>query len=768
MSLALGFFRFVAKAAMDCAGMGFAGDFAAELLPEMARRVYGGWAKDRPPSQAACELEAVAALPDHEARRLAEEAIRLEFAAVPADLHLSLVKYLTRLPAQARQTRAGDGPLVIGRPLDVMPLLPARLPRFTAGQQAPGFPDWRLEELLGQGGFGEVWKARHPHLPPVALKYCLDPAAARFLRNEADLLGRIIAQGRHEGLVALLDTALCTDPPCLKYEYVSGGDLAGLVPRWQKESPGRRAVLALETVARLAGTLARLHALSPPIVHRDIKPANVLIGADGKARLADLGIGAVAAPTGSAVQTTALRGACTPLYASAQQLRGEEAHPRDDVFALGVVWYQLLTGQLGDRPQTDWREELHGKGLDEAGMEVLGRCLAVRPERRWADAGAVLRELEKLREGMCDDPEEEELGDDPLDAAARLQRRLARAQENIARARVLAEQRHDYLGAVRVLERLPGALRDEAMVEGLRERHGRRQELRARIRKESKLLKFEGLHDRLAEYLALAPDDEEMRRLLDVVPYRPGREAVNECGMSFVLVPAGEFVMGSAEGEAGRHHDEGPTRRVVMENAYYLGIHQVTQGQYQAVMGSNPSLFRAVAGEDARAFPVEHVSWEDAVEFCRRLSEMPGERRRKRKYRLPTEAEWEHACRAGSRDPFAFGGSLGSGDANCDGRHPYGSRLKGTFLRRPSVVGSYKANAWGLFDMHGNVWEWCQDWYDGGPRRAVGGPKTGTMKVMRGGSWQNHARLCRSASRESMTPTYRGPASGFRVVLEVG
>lgn len=611
---------------------------------------------------------------------------------------------------------------------------------------------------------GEVWLADHLSLrTQVVVKFlgplvAQDPAnLARFQREAA-----AAAQVRSPHVVQTFDFGV--SPEGVAYivmELLEGRDLSQVL---------RDRTLSLVEAAHLVEGVARAltKAHERGIVHRDIKPANVLIGADGKARLADLGIGAVAAPTGSAVQTTALRGACTPLYASAQQLRGEEAHPRDDVFALGVVWYQLLTGQLGDRPQTDWREELHGKGLDEAGMEVLGRCLAVRPERRWADAGAVLRELEKLREGMCDDPEEEELGDDPLDAAARLQRRLARAQENIARARVLAEQRHDYLGAVRVLERLPGALRDEAMVEGLRERHGRRQELRARIRKESKLLKFEGLHDRLAEYLALAPDDEEMRRLLDVVPYRPGREAVNECGMSFVLVPAGEFVMGSAEGEAGRHHDEGPTRRVVMENAYYLGIHQVTQGQYQAVMGSNPSLFRAVAGEDARAFPVEHVSWEDAVEFCRRLSEMPGERRRKRKYRLPTEAEWEHACRAGSRDPFAFGGSLGSGDANCDGRHPYGSRLKGTFLRRPSVVGSYKANAWGLFDMHGNVWEWCQDWYDGGPRRAVGGPKTGTMKVMRGGSWQNHARLCRSASRESMTPTYRGPASGLRVVLEVG
>jgi formylglycine-generating enzyme required for sulfatase activity len=772
MSLCLSFFRFVARAALECVGFGAAGELFADVVPDLAVRLYRGWAGEKDPEEAAAELRAVAATPDIEAARLAEQAILLEFAPLPANLHLSLVRYLTSLPASVRQTCPGNGPLIIGRPLDVMPLLPTRLPRFRAGQAAPGFSDWTLDTLLGMGGFGEVWKARHPHLPPTALKYCLDPSAARYLRNEADLLGRIISQGRVEGLVALLDTSLNNDPPCLKYEYVPGGDLAALMGKWRKERPARRARLVLGVMTRLAKTLARLHALSPPIVHRDIKPANVLIDANGSPRLADLGIGAVASPQAATVQTTAMRGACTPLYASPQQMRGEPASPRDDVFALGVVWYQMLTGELADRPQTDWREELQGKGIDEAGVEVLGRCLAVKHERRWADAGELLRQLEGLHEPGDDGPEEEELGDDPLDTAARLRRSLARAQEGLTKAMALAEERRDYLGAVKVLERLPEPFRDEALIAGLRERHETAQMLRRRIRQDSKRMQFEGLHGRILEYLKLAPDDEEVRRLLEVVPYKPGREVNNDVGMRFVLIESGQFLMGSPEHEQGRYHDEGPAHRVSLERPYYLGTHPVTQEQYQRVMGNNPSRFRSVGGQDARLFPVEMVSWEDAAEFCRRLAELPDERARGHRYRLPTEAEWEHACRANCSGPFTGGNSLGSEDANFDGRHPYGSRLKGTLLRRPSVVGTYRANAFGLYDMHGNVWEWCHDWYGKewyrrSPETSPSGPKSGEARVLRGGSWQNHGKLCRSAARDSMTPGYRGPAVGFRVVLEV-
>jgi formylglycine-generating enzyme required for sulfatase activity len=231
--------------------------------------------------------------------------------------------------------------------------------------------------------------------------------------------------------------------------------------------------------------------------------------------------------------------------------------------------------------------------------------------------------------------------------------------------------------------------------------------------------------------------------------------------------------MGSPGGEVGRSPDEGPPQVISITRPFYLGAHPVTQEQYQHVAGVNPSHFRVVPGHDTRRFPVENVSWEEAVGFCKALSSLPQERRHGRTYRLPSEAEWEYCCRAGQRDQtFSFGRNLSSTQANFDGRHPYGSAGRGDFLERPTAVGSYLANAFGLYDMHGNVWEWVADWYSeswyrNSPRVDPAGPPNGSERVLRGGSWQNHGRLCRSACRDRAGVSYRSLNAGFRVVLEV-
>ncbi len=799
-------FRFVCKAALECAGFGLAGDLVADVLPEMARLVYGWWVKDRPAADVRAEAQAVAQVSDEEARRLAARAVAEEAACRPEEVQLELISYLAQLPAAVRQTqrRPADpsgrtvcAGLSIRRPADVLALLPARAPRFHKGDRAPGFADWELEELLGVGGFGEVWKAVNPHLPPVALKFCLDPTTAAFLRNEADLLGRVVRQGKHPGVVALLNTSLSTDPPGLMYEYVSGSDLAGLVQQWQASPPEDRGDCVLGLIRQLAGTVGYFHRLSPPIVHRDLKPANVLVAPAGQAgrlsyevKVADLGIGGIAAAQAMGRGTlvgrtlpTGLRGSCTPLYASPQQLRGEAPDPRDDVFALGVIWYQLLTGELTERPGADWREELEGVAGEAA--DLLGRCLAVRAERRLPDAAALADALARLEEpprgrdavlvavGAGAEAEEED-SDDPLDLAGQLQRSLARAQQTLARAMELTEKKHDYATAVRLLEGLPEAFRDSAFLDVVRQRRDRVDVLRQEVQRGARLHRFAGLRDRVEELLDLVPEDEEARRLLGIVPWEPGPEMVNAIGMKLVLVPAGTFWMGSPESEAGRSRDEGPRRLVEIGSGFYLGCHPVTQEQYQRVMGSNPSRFRVVPGQDTRRFPVENVSWEEAAAFCAALSALPEEKRRGRVYRLPTEAEWEYACRAGSEtsQPFHFGSSLSSSQANFDGRHPYGCGSRGEFLQRTSAVGSYPGNAWGLYDMHGNVWEWTSDFYAEDayrrcPRRDPCGPSSGRERVLRGGSWQNHARLCRAACRDRAGVEYRSLNAGFRVVAEV-
>ncbi|MBU6175929.1 MAG: SUMF1/EgtB/PvdO family nonheme iron enzyme, partial [Planctomycetes bacterium] len=182
---------------------------------------------------------------------------------------------------------------------------------------------------------------------------------------------------------------------------------------------------------------------------------------------------------------------------------------------------------------------------------------------------------------------------------------------------------------------------------------------------------------------------------------------VNSLGMEFVVIAPGRFWMGSPSGEKGRYADEGPFRIVTITRPYAIGRHLVTQEQYKAVMNDNPSQF---AGE--AHLPVDRVSWNQATDFCRRLSERSREKKANRTYRLPTEAEWEYACRAGTTTPFFFGKDLHTNLANFDGSRSYNSRKPGVYLEKTTPVGSYPPNAWGIYDMHGNLWEWCQDYFD--------------------------------------------------------
>ena len=235
-------------------------------------------------------------------------------------------------------------------------------------------------------------------------------------------------------------------------------------------------------------------------------------------------------------------------------------------------------------------------------------------------------------------------------------------------------------------------------------------------------------------------------------------EVTNSIGMKLALIPAGEFMMGSPREEVAELIEkysfvkalveaEQPQHRVRITKAHYLGVTEVTQAQYERVMGTNPSNFKGAQ------LPVEQVSWEEAVEFCRKLSAQEG-----RTYRLPTEAEWEYACRAGSTTKWCFGdkeSALGEyawyGDNTDLKTHP---------------VGEKKPNAWGLCDMHGNVLEWCSDWYGAYTEAAVSDPTgatAGSSRVLRGGGWVRDPRGCRSASRISDTPGYRLVSLGFRV-----
>jgi uncharacterized protein (TIGR02996 family) len=253
----------------------------------------------------------------------------------------------------------------------------------------------------------------------------------------------------------------------------------------------------------------------------------------------------------------------------------------------------------------------------------------------------------------------------------------------------------------------------------------------------------------------------------------------NSIGMGLALVPAGKFRMGSPATEPRRMDDE-PLHTVTISRAFYLGVYPVTQAQYRAVVGRNPSHFnrRRVknAARHLARFPVESVTWTAAVEFCERLSQRAEERSAGRTYRLPTEAEWEYACRAwGSpRYPFHFGVTLEGRQANFQTEHPYppdDDHLVGSEpLGRPCPVGMYRPNAFGLYDMHGNVDEWCEDWFNAryyvdGPKEDPSGPVDGDRRVVRGGSWRGQGEDCRAAVRIGYEDDEPFSQVGFRVVM---
>jgi formylglycine-generating enzyme required for sulfatase activity len=254
-------------------------------------------------------------------------------------------------------------------------------------------------------------------------------------------------------------------------------------------------------------------------------------------------------------------------------------------------------------------------------------------------------------------------------------------------------------------------------------------------------------------------------------PISPQKTITNSIGMKFVLISAGNFAMGSQlspeevarryGGKAEYFKDEQPRHPVEITKPFYLQTTEVSQAQWEKVMGNNPSRFKD-CGEEC---PVEQVSWYDAQKFISKLNQMEGTN----KYRLPTEAEWEYACRAGTTTPFFTGDCISTDQANYNGNYPGENCPKGQYQEKTVEVGSFQPNAWGLYDMHGNVWEWCQDWYGDYPTGLITNPKgpdKGEYRVLRGGSWNYRARSIRSAIRFRNNPGDRYYGLGFRVARD--
>ncbi len=545
--------RICVKYAGNAAGFGVAGDAILDI--------WDAWNKDSPDQQQKlAEVQQLAEQSAGETRQLAQALAQEVAADQPETVRHAVASYLTQVPAMVRRSlkRPADPTgrtlppgLLFGKPEDLLELLPAKPARFKPGDcPLPGV-DWELDELLGVGGFGEVWRAHNPMfdgVAPVALKFCTDADAAKSLRHEAAVLNQVMRQGKHPGIVQLQHTYLRAEPPCLEYEYVADGDLTGLIHD-RHQAPGGCSLLAMtKLIGQLAEIVGFAHRLSPPIVHRDLKTANILVSqlVDGTLQLkvADFGIGGIGAsqilkdaqPRPTSYVTAMAKGTCTPLYASPQQQRGEPADPRDDVYSIGVIWYQALTGNLSaGRPGgAAWRRRLVDQGLPASVVDLLESCFEDDPDSRPRDAAELAERMKALLPTAAAGGEKVH----PLDPPATIQPRPPTLPTvAVAKAGVTAPMSgpaHD----------------DEAGV------------------------------------------------------------FTNSIDMKFVLIPAGTFRMGSPDGENDRQSDEGPVHEVQITRPFYLGVTPVTQEQHELVMRTNPSWFSAkgrgkdkVRGMDTRAFP---------------------------------------------------------------------------------------------------------------------------------------------------------------------
>jgi serine/threonine protein kinase len=415
------FVKLLAKYLGNAIGGGILGDLVTDILPDACKDVWAKWSEEKDEKGKRIELQAMVQISPQAFQREAQQLVEVECTKLSPDLQKRLAGYIGQIPAtiirsQKRPQDPSGKSISAHQPLqsakDLLAFCPPRISRFQPGGRPFQGVDLELVELLGSGGFGEVWKAKNPFMsntPLVALKFCFAQEAQKTLRNEAQVLDQIMRGGHHPGIVQLLKTYLSADPPCLEYEFIEGGELSGLIREWHnQQKPSSQDVAAL--MLELSAIVGYMHRLSPPVVHRDLKPANILLcpkkGGGFTLKVADFGIGGISSSkllhresqSSGYFLASAIHGSYTPNYASRQQMSGEPPDTRDDVYALGVIWYQMLRGDLtAGRPGGgSWKKKLLGEGVSDEMLDLLEQCFEDEESERPADAQELAALITKL------------------------------------------------------------------------------------------------------------------------------------------------------------------------------------------------------------------------------------------------------------------------------------------------------------------------------------------------------------------------------------
>ena len=606
-----------------------------------------------------------------------------------------------------------------------------------------------VEELLGSGGFGVTYKIKQTRTNKLfALKTLNELARSKpdFPQLQSKFINEAIALAScsHLNIVKVYPQGFQEGGLwCMVMEYVKGEDLSRHLDSYGKFTE----LKAVKIIQKVGEALSFVH--HKGLLHRDIKPANILLrSSDETPVLIDFGLAREYNADSDSIGS--MTNSMTECFAPIEQYQRQGKFGAwTDVYALSATLYVLVTKEMPIPARFREHADLvppkkHNTQLSDRLNEAIVKGLKLQPEDRPQTVKAWLE--------MLQPPEQ--------------------------KPKPLIQP--EYIEAVTVPVSPKPLLRGDGGIEGDRN---------SQTVTRRNWLKYSGLaiasmivalvgreiinnnELELAEYefdvITVNDKGEEINRELGSAKYFT-EDLGGGITLDMVEIPAGTFIMGSPEDELGRGIDESPQHEVSVPR-FYMAKHQVTQAQWKAVAAMSQierELKPDLSNFEGDDFPVEQVSWYDAVEFCKRLSKATG-----REYRLPSEAEWEYACRAGTITPFHFGETITTDLANYNGDYHfvYANAQKGLHRQKTTAVGSFPPNTFGLYDMHGNIYEWCADdgrdnYQDAPDNGSTWINKNSNKKVLRGGSWDSDPNNCRSAYRLENYPDNKYVYIGFRCV----
>ncbi|BAY83241.1 serine/threonine protein kinase [Calothrix parasitica NIES-267] len=582
---------------------------------------------------------------------------------------------------------------------------------------------YKIIKKIGSGGFGETYLAEDLGIPVDLKPKCVVKRlktqnlkneqlkwVKQAFRKEAATLYNL--GNMHPQIPTLLEYFQERNRFYLVQEFIDGTDLTETIPLGQKISE----VTVIQILKEILEVLEFVHQQN--IIHRDINPKNIMRRrVDGKIILIDFGtvkqtvLGNIEQPNFTAVVGT-------PGFIPFEQCNGKPKLA-SDIYAVGMLGIQALTGIQPDKLDCNqdgeviWQDKV---SVSDGFAEVLAKMVNRRVTQRYQNAAEALQAIQ-LSQNLTSQPVIQTI----------IKKLFSKIKPTIKKNHnSQINQPANQIQNISSLKTV--ALLKEPLLRTF-------EFTSVTVNKTGKVIKKEG---------------DEAKYFIEKLG--------NDITLEMVQITGGKFVMGSPDSEEKRKNNEIPQHEVTIPS-FFMSRYTITQAQYRAITGKNPAKFK---GEN---LPVEYVSWNDAVKFCQKLSQ-----KTERNYRLPTEAEWEYACRANTNTPFNFGENITTDLANYDGNYIYNSSPQGIFIKETTEVGTYPPNAFGLYDMHGNVWEWCQDSCHSNYKNA---PTDGSAwlnnlnpsRILRGGSWYVIPSKCRSSSRYYANRDHRDLDIGFRLVI---